>query len=388
MINKKTKEEDLIKIVKGLDITPTMYKNATEKYKSLADTIIAYGLDVEIYPQGSFSLGTVVKPYSQNEDSVYDLDFICKLNGVSKNNTNPKNVKFQVKDAICSNKIYAERLQREYDKCWTLEYAKVSGCYFNMDIVPAVKEEEIKILNILNSPQYSIAITNKENSQLYSWCTINPKAYVEWFQSINKKFNDYNREIRLKNILNENLAFFNSVEEIPPMLERSSLQRVIQILKRHRDVYFNKVRREDLKPVSVILTTLVAQIAQSAPANYSVYELLEYTVKALTSLLEGLKFNQNFALKDNNKWILLNPVNSLDNLVDSWNENIEKPKWFLRWMKCLRGDFLTDILDDKKYEILLENSFGYTAVNKFVDLNKNEIKEPEMIINMAKPWRL
>ena len=34
MINKKTKEEDLIKIVKGLDITPTMYKNATEKYKS------------------------------------------------------------------------------------------------------------------------------------------------------------------------------------------------------------------------------------------------------------------------------------------------------------------------------------------------------------------
>ena len=36
-----------------------------------------------------------------------------------------------------------------------------------MDIVPAVKEEEIKILNILNSPQYSIAITNKENSQLY-----------------------------------------------------------------------------------------------------------------------------------------------------------------------------------------------------------------------------
>lgn len=172
------------------------------------------------------------------------------------------------------------------------------------------------------------------------------------------------------------------------MLERSSLQRVIQILKRHRDVYFNKVRREDLKPVSVILTTLVAQIAKSAPANYSVYELLEYTVKALTSLLEGFKFNENFVLKDNNKWILLNPVNSLDNLVDSWNENREKPKYFLRWIKCLQEDFLTDILDDKKYVTLLENSFGCTAVKNFIDLNKYEIKEPKMIINMAKPWRL
>lgn len=33
----------------------------------------------DIFPQGSFSLGTVVRPYRESKEMDYDLDFVCCL---------------------------------------------------------------------------------------------------------------------------------------------------------------------------------------------------------------------------------------------------------------------------------------------------------------------
>ena len=318
------------------------------------------------------------------------LDFICKLENAVKENSDPKDIKFKVKDAICSNKVYEKRLQPEYDKCWTLEYAEVDGCSFNMDVVPAIDEDIADLLNrniSLYKPENSVAITNKHTEKDYSWCTINPKSYIEWFDSINKKFKEYKRADKLLEFFQENRTIFNSVEDIPEILERSSLQRVIQILKRHRDVYFSKSYKEDLKPASVVITTIVAQVADKAPENYSVYELLEYVVARLISLLQGNSIEgTEFALKHNGKWVLENSVNSSDNLVDSWNDNSDKPKYFLKWIEILRRDFLEDLSSPEEYGLLLENSFGSDTVRKFVDTSQYAVKVPSKIDSVPKPW--
>ena len=36
-IGKYERQRDIIKVIEGLDITPTMFRNAEEKYKALAD---------------------------------------------------------------------------------------------------------------------------------------------------------------------------------------------------------------------------------------------------------------------------------------------------------------------------------------------------------------
>ncbi len=54
--------KNITKVVEQLDISPSLYKNAIEKYKNLANLLSEKGLDANIYPQGSFALGTVVRP--------------------------------------------------------------------------------------------------------------------------------------------------------------------------------------------------------------------------------------------------------------------------------------------------------------------------------------
>ena len=79
------KNRNLEEIIKKIDITETMAENAESKYKAVARELCAKGLDVDIYPQGSFALGTVVRPFTEGKDVDYDLDFICEINQKKEN---------------------------------------------------------------------------------------------------------------------------------------------------------------------------------------------------------------------------------------------------------------------------------------------------------------
>ncbi len=83
LVQRKIDIEDL---VRGLDITPTMYENARTKYQSVSKYLHEKGMNVDIFPQGSFAIETVVRPYTRGADKSYDLDFIC-LNNVEKQST-------------------------------------------------------------------------------------------------------------------------------------------------------------------------------------------------------------------------------------------------------------------------------------------------------------
>ena len=54
MKNKKDEIEDLIK---KLDLTPAMYRNAKEKYDNLKDFLKEKDSSIIFYPHGSFMLG-------------------------------------------------------------------------------------------------------------------------------------------------------------------------------------------------------------------------------------------------------------------------------------------------------------------------------------------
>lgn len=287
------RQQDILKLIEGLDISPTMYKNATDKYKAVGTYLQEQGVECDIFPQGSFSLGTVVRPYRESKEADYDLDFICCL-GKLKEKTTAKYVKNIIKETICKSEVYKEKLQnREWDKCWTLEYAEVNGIGFNIDIVPGVSESNDVVQSMINlgvsreNAELAVAITDKRGENYY-WFTSNPRAYKNWFETINKPFLDFNRENRKKILLEKNRTIYNSIEEIPEGLERSSLQRVIQILKHHRDVYYCRIKKENLKPTSAIITTICAEIAYGMNPSMNVFELLQ----AIANDFEIYSYNQ------------------------------------------------------------------------------------------------
>lgn len=402
MINRELRERDIIKLIEGLDIPQSLYAKAIHHYKAIAAFLQRNGIESDIYPQGSYALGTVVRPYKG--DSAYDLDAICEIK-FDKHETTAKNVKQMVGNTLKSDETYCDMLQQEWDKCWTLEYADVNGIGFSMDIVPAVPEKDTDLEVMLESIRTckdvyksQIAITNKKGSE-YEWKTSNPKAYQTWFKHVNEPFLIHHRErIKKSNYGRMYEMSSSSVEDIPESQEKSALQRVIQIIKYHADVYFTKGNIKEYKTASIVITTLVTLLAQEVDPSLEIFPLLRYIVNQLEIYGENLVLNESaFAQKYPSKniikhigeqWKLMNPLNPTENLVDSWEKEPLKPKYFFQWVKILKDDYIISLDDsDEKFVVLLENNFGSNYVQKCIDLKNYANKKPVNINITTKPYR-
>ncbi len=404
MINREQREKDILKLIEGLDIPQSLYEKAIEHYNAVAAFLHKHGIESDIYPQGSYSLGTVVRPYKESEDAAYDLDAVCEIK-INKSDTTAEEIKKMVGDALKSDGTYRKMLQEEWDKCWTLEYADVNGIGFSVDIVPAVAEEDIVLKNNLETEgvdftvyNSQIAITHKDGER-YTWKTSNPKAYQNWFKKLNESFVKAERQ-RLAKRRDGRLYVLNeaTVEKIPETQERSALQRVIQIVKYHADVYYTKGNIKEYKSASVIVTTLIALLAQEADPSLEVFSLLSYIVRELEIYGENLSLTESvFAKRYENKnvirriggqWVLRNPLNPSENLVDSWNQEPRKAQYFFQWIRILKKDYLTSLdTEDEKFVAVLENNFGKDYLQKSLNLSTYARKEPVNINVASKPYR-
>ena len=298
----------LRQIAKELDITDEKYENAVASYNAVG-TYLSNNINVQvdIFPQGSFRLGTVIKPLSDEDD--YDIDLVCKVN---KYFSNPKDLKNEVGQALKSSDRYSKMLQEEGKRCWTLKYA--DEAQYHMDILPAIED-------ITYDKDKKLKITNKDEiSNIYTYTTTNPEAYFEWF---NEKQKEEKRR------LVESFAVQNNknIEEVPDYKVKTTLQVALQILKRYRDKKFEN--NLENKPISIILTTIMAQIYTG---ENNVYELIK-------------KFSNNYykyiKIKDGIEWVE-NPVNSEENFADKWQIHPERKEAFKFFVSELKNDIVNN----------------------------------------------
>lgn len=379
----QNRRNDILRLIESLDIPPSLYKNAEEKYKAITKYLIEHGFDAEMYPQGSFALGTVVRPSKNNEDANYDLDFICQVKK-ARNETTATMLWRELKEVL-ENSPYADKLT-EYDKCFTIEYADINGIGFSIDIVPAADEtfeRKVKLRSESEHPELigtSIVIPDTSRDRTM-WVTNNPKGYRAWFERINEPYRAYSQLENRRALFESHPGVYASVEDIPVELERSSLQRVIQILKKHRDEYYFK--SNDKKPISAIIGTLVAKVAETLPPYLSVFELLE---KVLDTLRTHSR-NDDMICKKNGKWVIPNPTNPEDNLADTWNDaTCDK---FFRWINQARVDLIDALnADESTFRSVMENAFGLWFIQKHWNDKYCPVKPQPITPSAApKPWR-
>jgi len=293
----------LTNIAVSLDIPESKYKEAISRYETIGEWLDANDSKLHvykptIYPQGSFRLGTMVKPVHDGDE--YDVDLVCHLE-INKDNITKADLKKMVGDRLKENETY-KKILKEGKRCWTLDYANE----FHMDILPAIPDYER-----LND---CILITDKK---LIEWQKSNPKGYARWFAD------------RMRIIFNQRKAVLAesiraNVEEIPDYRVRTPLQRSIQILKRHRDVYFNG---KNNKPISIIITTLAAHAYQNEADLF----------QALSNIINGMVDLKN--IKDQyGKYYIPNPTNLEENFAEKWNEDSNLPKSFVSWLSQLKAD--------------------------------------------------
>ena len=308
------RKQDIKKIIDGLDITPSMFKNAEEKYKNIAKYLNEHGLNVDISLQGSFAIGTATKPYSNGKDKAYDIDVICQF---ENENLTSEEIRNSLISTLNDSEVYNDKI-KEWPKCFTLEYAKISDYEFSIDLVPTISDENPNICGKNVSEKYLInvlKIAMKESK--YGWYTINPKGYQTWFNDINSRFALYNRENRMRSLFEANKQIYASVEDIPEYFNKSSLQEAIQILKRSRDIYFSKIHKEDNKPASIIITTFAALIANNSSTDIDSIDLVFNVLKELNHYSSDELYSKIVSpiIKKDGKWEFLNPVNLVNPVI-------------------------------------------------------------------------
>ena len=400
------RQKDILSIISSLDISPTMYKNAVDKYNAITKFLNDYGIEADMYPQGSFAFGTVIRPNATNPSASYDLDFICQVRG-SRVDYTPSDLRQIIEEALSSSGIYGGKLT-VYKECFTIEYADVNDIGFTIDIVPATDEtveNKNRLIKKSLEPgliETAIAIPKHNGERNYSWLTNNLKGLRTWFDAKNEPFWAASRSAYRERLFAANRVLFASVEEIPHELDRSALQRVIQILKYHRDVFYAKIKDGDeIKPISAIINVVTTQIASRYDPNCSVFELLEYVLNELNIYAQ----QQTLTFKDfaqiygsrtvfsrpDGKWYISNPANPEDNLADKWNQNERIPTHFFRWVKAVKDDLIESLQqdDDQRFRASIENGLGNTSVSSVLGNKYCNITPPKPISSQgtAKPYR-
>ncbi len=372
-MNSIVRKELMDKIAQALDITPDMFNKAMSVANGLANYIENQGYTVEVYKQGSFKLGTIIKPYKKDRNSDYDMDLVVQY-GDKKEKQNPSEIKQRLGNVL-KKSYYKDYLDKEGRRCWTLIYPKTKtiDASFHIDLLPCL-DEDISVKETITPIKYrssAIAITNikdkESNPIIYDWQSSNPKGYIQWFHELNtNKYNSVRAQDK-KRVFEANRTLFESVEKVGDEYTRTPLQKVIQILKRHRDVMYTNNIYADYKPISIIITTLVGKIVEENSIVYnSTYELLhkillglEFYAGLLTTGMSS-DFSEDFKNKKlitkhmhtgKPYWSIKNPADSNENLANRWNDAPQYSIEFFKWIKQAKND-LIDILDFSKDDIL------------------------------------
>ena len=360
----------LEKIAEELDIPESLYLEAKNRYESVGDWLskddsLLTVYNPEIYPQGSFLLGTVIKPISNKDE--YDIDLVCFLADLDKSETSQSELKSIVGTRLKENDTYERLLDEEGRRCWTLNYANE----FHMDILPAIADLDLQKIGGLH--QDAILITDKKKIDQgdVDWPKSNPKGYAKWF---------FSRQEVIYMAIKKQLADLlkASIDDIPNYKVKTPLQRAIQVLKRHRDIFFSRKHSEH-KPISIIITTLTAEIYQGQENIYSaIYDILQAINEDI------VKQNGNFSIK--------NPVNRDENFADKWNEDEKLPLAFFDWINSARDTFCRDVLKKEKdlemMDVLKENLGFNIKMDRNIDSKK--IETPVYIkvndLQNRRPW--
>jgi len=300
---------ELTRLSEHLDIPQEVYQKAVGLYTQLGEWLEENDEQTgrrppEIYPQGSFRLGTVVRPIIGDDE--YDIDLVYQRD-IKKESTTQAQLKEEAGEAVRSflhKELPGQAALKSRRRCWTIDFENEP---FHMDVLPAITNP--------NRPPTGNLITDRKLSE---WLPTNPITYSSWFfnqmaEALSEAKRSHARNVSAR------------IEDVEDWQVKTTLQRCVQLLKRHRDIYFNG--KSDVKPVSILITTLAAHAYNNSSDLFS----------AWTSIIQGMPA---FVSTSNGKYEVLNPAELNENFADKWNENPALVIAFRQWIHELQSTLL------------------------------------------------
>lgn len=298
--NKATQLDDLLdKMAEALQLDDTRYDRMKTSYESVKkwieeDEIFFKPYNYDVYPHGSVRILTTVKPIGKNE---FDLDIAIHL----KSNTphTPQRIYAELKRCMAA---YAQKHGLKVEaknRCIRLNYAGD----FHMDILPGIQENPFD--------QNKIKVPDRE---LGDWVSSNPRGYGDWFMG---KANLVRESLLEKALRAEKLPADNFKHKKP-------LQRAVQLIKRYRDMYFQK--DDTYKTSSIILTTIAGHFYRGEESIFDTVDNIITTIRT--------KVNQPIG-----RLKIVNPVNAEEDFTDKWDDEPEYYEAFKKFASHLYNEW-------------------------------------------------
>ena len=398
MISNEQKIKLLEAIIDKLDLPDSAYQKAENRYKDIGEWLIrkesvCKDNKPHIFPQGSFRLGTAIKPLNEKEE--YDLDLACSLcEGITKSTHTQSALKILMGKEIESYRL-AKGIKSEKEekhRCWCLKYS--DSLSFHIDIIPCIPSDETTRQNISESmmkvgedktiaenvSQFTVSITDDRHPKYRQicddWKISNPEGYAKWFESRMRKAGQLLIE-------KASIHKVSTIDELPTYKWKTPLQKCIQILKRHRDRMFKNDL--DIKPISIIITTLAARA----------YKGESDTNSALQNILENMGSYVKY-----HKPRIPNPVDPNEDFADRWSMteysdlNLENNFW--SWLRQAKNDFdllctnndMNFVSEQAKQKLSLNLNADDLMEQLGLSVSSISVVTPKLhtSINPTKPW--
>ena len=334
-------------ICADLEITPAMFQMAKERYESIAGYLDDEASPLRkyrpsIYPHGSINTETTVKPAFDLE---FDVDVICRLL-VSERTPHTAFLDL-IFDRLKQRGIYT---LKRMNRCVRVQYANE----FHIDITPGIPDVDLGPENIL--------ITDKE---LGRWKESNPKDYGVWFKTV------ANLSPKIRYAVRELMAKFAAAEPLPtPKFSKPMLNRIVQLMKRHRDIMFEGHKDA---PISAIIATLAAE----SYAHHVQHGIFSTEVEFLRTVIADMP---RFITRTGTEERVPNPKNPLENFADKWLANPQRKKAFHLWHDAavVHLDKILDSIDQGKEALFgrLSEAYG-PGVVKRATIKQAELRRAE-----------
>lgn len=321
-------EELLLEYLDHISLTETQYELIEQRYSTIAaiiETSTRPELQGAIFlPQGSFRTRTVIRPA---EDPV-DVDAVVWLR--DGRSLTAQQLYDLIRDEL-KERVRTEQGIEEKNRCVRVLYAGES-LPFHLDVTPAknaagnINRDASGNLLIPDKKEIAADPTNGHKPS-------NPVDFAVWVQQASETkilLTSFRRAI--------NFSERADVEPLPTHEEINAfdpLRGTIKLMKAHRDEYFGRRNLLEVKPISVLITTLActAYLRVAAASRYAP----KRPIDAIRAILREMP-NCFDAPRPGERYRVENPVYREENFAEKWNKDPALSQAFMEWHQQIVRD--------------------------------------------------
>lgn len=344
-------------ITSNLDLTQTQLDKLRTAYRAIGSYLASKGgwlSECHVYAQGSVGIGTSVKPIDESSDM--DIDLVLHLPSQTYPTTTyeANQLLCQLINELQDSPRYKDKVENEPKRrCVTMQYKGEGNQGFHLDITPTMpedmnlpgREDDVRVADIhtANSPSH-------------------PFGYRAWFRGVCSKQVRWSRKSIYKT---DGEIRAGTVEELPGQVRKTVLQIIVQLLKRHRDLWKNKESNvsKEFAPISIIITTLSGRAydkcANSGKEYDNPFDLMLDVLELIPSFIGSERLSDGSI-----EYSIPNPALPTENFADKWREKPSLAHGFKDWYECALIDITTLLESDKgmdKTVLSVTTMFGNQA---------------------------